>query len=180
MLLCFIYLNFVFADSFLGDFVKQNLFPLIMPITYDSLKLLRDDDRKIILTVVQDESDEKSAKLIKMLKSAASANREYMFAYVGVKQFDEFTETFGVGKKTSLPKMVVWDGDEEYYTVSYLSFCLCFFVFLKLSVNLNASFNSRIGLAFTFIAHRVKANFVTLKNYHTERKNNWLKLRQAC
>ncbi|KAL9680753.1 hypothetical protein QQ045_012532 [Rhodiola kirilowii] len=104
-------------DTFLGAFVKQNLFPLVMPITYESLKLLRDDDRKVALTIVQDESDEKSVKLIKLLKGAAASNRNFMFGYVGVKQFDEFTETFGVGKKTSLPKMVVWDGNEECYTV---------------------------------------------------------------
>ncbi|CAM8989201.1 unnamed protein product [Rhodiola kirilowii] len=106
-----------FEDTFLGAFVKQNLFPLVMPITYESLKLLRDDDRKVVLTIVQDESDEKSVKLIKLLKGAAASNRNFMFGYVGVKQFDEFTETFGVGKKTSLPTMVVWDGNEEYYTV---------------------------------------------------------------
>uniref|UniRef100_A0A7N0U961 Thioredoxin domain-containing protein n=1 Tax=Kalanchoe fedtschenkoi TaxID=63787 RepID=A0A7N0U961_KALFE len=106
-----------FEDTFLGAFVKQNLFPLVMPITYESLKLLRDDDRKVVLTVVQDESDEKSVKLIKLLKGAAFANRDFMFGYVGVKQFDEFTETFGIGKKTLLPKMMVWDGNEEYYSV---------------------------------------------------------------
>ncbi|CAM8911664.1 unnamed protein product [Rhodiola kirilowii] len=106
-----------FEDSFLGAFVKQNLFPLVMPITYESLKLLRDDDRNIVLTIVQDESNEKSVKLIKLLKGAASANHNFLFGYVGMKQFGEFTETFGVGKKTSLPKMVVWDGNEEYYTV---------------------------------------------------------------
>jgi protein disulfide-isomerase A1 len=91
-----------------------------MPINSDSLKTLKDDDRKIALTLVEDETDEKSKKIIKVLKAAASANRDLVFGYVGVKQFEDFADTFGADKKTTLPKMVVWDGDDEYFSVSYI------------------------------------------------------------
>lgn len=110
------------------------MLPLILPINQDSLKLIRDDDRKVVLTILEDEADEKSTELIKVLKSAASANRDLIFGYVGLKQFEEFVESFGIYKKTPLPKMIVWDGDEEYHTVSdsFISqkppdYCHCLF-----------------------------------------------------
>ncbi|GFP81374.1 protein disulfide isomerase-like 5-2 [Phtheirospermum japonicum] len=106
-----------FEDKFLEDYIKQSLVPLILPINQESLKLLKDDQRKIVLTIMEDEVDEKSETLIKVLKSAASANRDLVFGYVGFKQWDDFVESFEVDKKTQLPKMVVWDGNEEYYTV---------------------------------------------------------------
>jgi protein disulfide-isomerase A1 len=116
----FIPICFQYAEEFLEDFVKQSLLPLAMPINSDSLKTLKDDDRKIALTIVEDETDEKSKKIIKLLKAAASANRDLVFGYVGVKQFEDFADTFGANKKTTLPKMVVWGGDDEYFSVSYI------------------------------------------------------------
>ncbi|PPD88538.1 hypothetical protein GOBAR_DD14520 [Gossypium barbadense] len=65
------------ADEFLGDFIKQNLIPLAVPMNRETLKLLSDDDRKIVLTIMEDENEEKSQKLIKLLKAAASANRDF-------------------------------------------------------------------------------------------------------
>lgn len=106
------------AEDFLEDFLKQNFLPLTVPINYDTLKLLKNDERKIVLTILDDEDDEKSKHLIKLLKAAASANRDFIFAYVGVKQFEDFADTFEANKKTKLPKMVVWDGNEEYILVS--------------------------------------------------------------
>lgn len=67
---------------------------------------------------MEDENEEKSKKLVQLLKAAASANRDLVFAYVEFKQFEDFTESFGVNKKSELPKMVVWDGSEEYFMVS--------------------------------------------------------------
>ncbi|XP_047961276.1 protein disulfide isomerase-like 5-2 [Salvia hispanica] len=99
------------------DYVKQSMIPLILPINQDSLKSLRDDDRKVVLTILEDEVDDKSKEVIKVLKAAASANRDLVFGYVGLKQWGDFVESFEVYKKTPLPKMVIWDGDEEYYTV---------------------------------------------------------------
>lgn len=116
--MCYIKFSFKCADQFLEDFIKQNLFPLAVPITYDTLKWLGDDERKIVLTIVEDEDEEKSKKLIKILKSAASANRDLVFGYVGVKQWDDFADTFGANKKTKLPKMVIWNRNEDYLTVS--------------------------------------------------------------
>ncbi|KAM7280509.1 hypothetical protein ACFE04_007643 [Oxalis oulophora] len=107
-----------FEETFLEDFVKQNMLPLVVPINQDTLKLLKDDDRKIVLTIVEDESDEKSQKLLKYLKGAASANRDLVFGYVGVKQWEDFANTFGTDKNTKLPKMIVWGGDEEYLVVN--------------------------------------------------------------
>ncbi|KAL8110846.1 hypothetical protein AgCh_026552 [Apium graveolens] len=106
-----------FEDKFLEDFIKQSLFPLVLPISQDSLKTLRDDERKIVVTIVEDETTDKSKELVKVLKAAASANRDLVFGYVGVKQWEDFTESFEVYKKTVLPKMIVWDGDEQYFSV---------------------------------------------------------------
>ncbi|EEF28509.1 protein disulfide-isomerase 5-2 [Ricinus communis] len=106
-----------FEEKFLEDFIKQNFLPPAVPMNHDTLKILKDDERKIVLTIMEDESDEKSQKLIKLLKAAASANRDLVFGYVGVKQWEGFADTFGGNKKTKLPKMVVWNGDEEYLLV---------------------------------------------------------------
>ena len=95
------------------------MLPLVLPINYDTLKLLKDDERKIALTIVEDEDDDQTKNLITLLKAAASANRELVFAYVGSKQWGEFTDSFG-DKKTTLPKMVIWDGKDDYLMVSPL------------------------------------------------------------
>ncbi|KAE9446399.1 hypothetical protein C3L33_21700, partial [Rhododendron williamsianum] len=106
-----------FEDQFLEAFIKQNLFPPVLPINRETLKLLKDDDRKVVLTIMEDEEDEKSKELVKLLKAAASANRDLVFGYVGFKQWEEFSESFEITKRTKLPKMVVWDGNEEYFSV---------------------------------------------------------------
>ncbi|KAJ8551179.1 hypothetical protein K7X08_000549 [Anisodus acutangulus] len=106
-----------FEEKFLENYIKQNLLPLAMPINPDTLKLLKDDKRKIVLTIVEDENDEGSKGLVKLLKAAASANRDLVFAFVGFKQWQDFTESFEVSKKSKLPMMIVWDGDEEYFSV---------------------------------------------------------------
>ncbi|KAL0015877.1 hypothetical protein SO802_002946 [Lithocarpus litseifolius] len=106
-----------FEEEFLEDFIKQNMFPPVIPINHETLKALKDDDRKIVLTIVEDDTEEKSKKTFKLLKAAASANRDLIFGYVGVKQWDDFADTFGANKKTKLPKMVIWDGDVEYFSV---------------------------------------------------------------
>ena len=67
---------------------------------------------------MRDEKEEKSLKLIKLLKAAASANHDLVFGYVGVKQWEEFADTFGANEKTNLPKLIIWNGDEEYFSVS--------------------------------------------------------------
>ncbi|KAG2320444.1 hypothetical protein Bca4012_056517 [Brassica carinata] len=107
-----------FEDGFLEEFVKQNFLPLILPINRDTLKLLKEDERKMVLTIVEDETHESMGKLIKALRAAAHANRDLVFGYVGVEQFEEFADSFHADKKAKLPKIVVWDGDEEYYQVS--------------------------------------------------------------
>lgn len=106
-----------FDEEFLEEFIKQNFLPLSVPINQDTLNLLKDDKRKIVLAIVEDETEEKSQKLVTTLKAAASANRELVFCYVGIKQFADFADTFEANKKSKLPKMVVWDGNENYLTV---------------------------------------------------------------
>ncbi|XVF30026.1 hypothetical protein REPUB_Repub16aG0021800 [Reevesia pubescens] len=105
-----------FEDEFLGDFIKQNLLPLAVPMNHETLNLLKDDDRKIFLTIMEDENEEKSQKLIKLLKAAASANHDLVFGYVGVKQWEDFADTFGADEKTNLPKLIIWNGGEEYFS----------------------------------------------------------------
>ncbi|KAF1880569.1 hypothetical protein Lal_00011628 [Lupinus albus] len=104
-----------FEDEFLEDFVKQNLIPLAVPVSRDTLKLMEADDRKIVLSIVEDENEEKSRELVKLLKAAASANRDLIFGYVGVKQLEEFAEKFDI--RTKLPKMVIWDKSDDYLSV---------------------------------------------------------------
>lgn len=70
---------------------------------------------------MEDVVEEKSQKLINLLKAASSANRDLVFAYVGVKQWEDFADTFEANKKTKLPKLIVWDGNEEYSLVSLIS-----------------------------------------------------------
>ncbi|XVF30022.1 hypothetical protein REPUB_Repub16aG0021500 [Reevesia pubescens] len=106
-----------FEDEFLGDFIKQNLLPLVVPLNHETLKLLKDEKRKIVLTITVDEDEDQSQNLIKLLKAAASANRDLVFGYVGVKQWEDFADKFGANEKTKLPKMIVWNGDEEYFSV---------------------------------------------------------------
>lgn len=106
-----------FEEEFVEDYIKQSLLPLTLPITEETLRLLKDDERKIILTILEDETDDRSKGLVKLLKAAASANRDFAFVFVGFKQWQGFAESFDVSKKTKLPKMVVWDGDEEYFSV---------------------------------------------------------------
>lgn len=110
------------AEKFLEDYIKQSLLPLVLPINEDTLKSLKDDKRKIVLTIVEDENDEKSKGLVKLLKSAASANRDLVFAFVGFNQWQDFAESFEVSKKIKLPMMTVWDGNEEYFKVSLKPF----------------------------------------------------------
>ncbi|KAM0858170.1 hypothetical protein ACQ4PT_048006 [Festuca glaucescens] len=106
-----------FEGTFLHDFIQQSLLPITVPINAETLKMLKDDDRKVVLTVLEDEFDETSTQLIKVLRSAANANHDLVFGYVGVKQWEEFTEPFHDSKTSQLPKMIVWDKDEEYEVV---------------------------------------------------------------
>ncbi|KAH1090591.1 hypothetical protein J1N35_017848 [Gossypium stocksii] len=106
-----------FEDSFLGDFVKQNLLPLVVPLNYETLKLLKDEERKIVLTILNDENEDQSQNLIRLLKAAASANPDLVFSYVGVEQWEDFADKFEANQKTKLPKMIVWNGNEEYFSV---------------------------------------------------------------
>ncbi|KAD6119326.1 hypothetical protein E3N88_10597 [Mikania micrantha] len=106
-----------FEDKYLEEFIQQSLLPLTLPITRENLKLLKDDKRKIVLTIVEDETNYESKQLFKLLRAAASANRDFVFAYVGFKQWKDFAEAFEVGRKTPLPKMVVWDGNEIFFSV---------------------------------------------------------------
>ncbi|XP_057721907.1 protein disulfide-isomerase 5-2 [Arachis stenosperma] len=104
-----------FEDEFLEDFVKQNLIPLAVPVSRDTLKLIQADGRKTVLAIVDDEDEERSKELVKLLKAAASANRDLIFGYVGIRQMEEFAEKFDIG--TKLPKLVVWDNSDEYLSV---------------------------------------------------------------
>uniref|UniRef100_A0A0D9VGY1 Thioredoxin domain-containing protein n=1 Tax=Leersia perrieri TaxID=77586 RepID=A0A0D9VGY1_9ORYZ len=104
--------------AFLEEFIRNSLLPLTVPINRETVKMLNDDGRKVVLTILEDdESDENFLRLIKVLRSAASANRDLVFGYVGVKQWEEFTDTFDVSKSSELPKMLVWDKKEEYEIV---------------------------------------------------------------
>ncbi|WOL12712.1 protein disulfide isomerase-like 5-2 [Canna indica] len=106
-----------FEGEFLEDFIRQNQLPLTVPVNSETLKLMNDDKRKIVLAIVEDELDENSVKLVRILRSAANANRDLIFGYVGLKQWGEFVDAFDINKSSKLPKLLVWDGNEEYYIV---------------------------------------------------------------
>ncbi|KAI0496086.1 hypothetical protein KFK09_022393 [Dendrobium nobile] len=106
-----------FEGHFLDDFVRQNQLPLVVPINYETLKLLNSDDRKIVLTIVNDELDVKSLELFKILRSAATTNRDLVFGFIGVKQWEDFANSFDVNRNTKLPMILVWDGNDEYELV---------------------------------------------------------------
>ncbi|XP_062184409.1 protein disulfide isomerase-like 5-2 [Phragmites australis] len=106
-----------FEGDFLEDFVRQSLLPSTVPINTETLQMLNDDERKVVLAILEDDSDDNSAQLVKVLRSAANANRDLVFGYVGVKQWEEFVETFDISKTSQLPKLLVWDRNEEYELV---------------------------------------------------------------
>ncbi|KAI9124564.1 hypothetical protein K1719_004486 [Acacia pycnantha] len=103
-----------FEEKIVEDFVKQNLIPLVAPVSFDTLKLMESDGRRIVLTIFEDEDEERSKEFIKLLKAGASSNRDLIFGHVGVKRLEDFAEKFDLNK---LPKMVVWDGSDEYLSV---------------------------------------------------------------
>lgn len=106
------------AENSLEGYIKKSLLPLVFPISQGSLKSLQDDERKVLVTIVKDETVEKPKGLLKVLKAAASANPDLVFGYVGLKQWEDFVQSFEVDKETEFPRMVVWDGNENYYLVS--------------------------------------------------------------
>ncbi|GLJ44262.1 hypothetical protein SUGI_0925500 [Cryptomeria japonica] len=106
-----------FEGGFLNEFIQQSLLPLCVPIRYDTLKLIQEDARPIALTIMKDEREDESLQIIKMLKAAASGNRDLIFAFVGLAQWEEFVDTFNVGEGTKLPIIIVWNGDSEYHSV---------------------------------------------------------------
>ncbi|KAL5203174.1 hypothetical protein ABZP36_014126 [Zizania latifolia] len=71
-----------------------------------------DDDRKVVLTILEDDSDENALQLAKVLRSAANANHDLVSGYVGAKQWAEFVETFDIARSSQLPKLLVWDRNE--------------------------------------------------------------------
>ncbi|KAK1279268.1 Protein disulfide isomerase-like 5-3 [Acorus gramineus] len=99
---------FELAEDFLEDYIRQNQLLLCFPLTIDILKQLGEEKRKVVLTIMDDVSDEKSLKLIRTLKSAASANRDSLFSYVGVKQWEEFADTFDVIKIQNCQDWLSW------------------------------------------------------------------------
>lgn len=142
------------------------MLPLVLPLSEDSLRLLKDDKRKVVVTIMKDEVDEKSYQLIKVLKAAASANRDLIFGYVGLKQWEDFVESFEVYKKTPLPKMVVWDGNDEYHTVSdgfsfYKNFLEFFYHLFDFSGFSNGfSFNDSFLRIILFVTRSVQLEYV--------------------
>ncbi|MBA0865497.1 hypothetical protein Goshw_012744 [Gossypium schwendimanii] len=105
------------AGEFLEDFIKQNFLPPVVPLNHETLKLLKDEKRKIVLTITADENEDQTQNLIKLLKAAASTNRDLVFGYFGLKQWEDFADKFEANEKTKFPKIIVWDGDEDYFSV---------------------------------------------------------------
>ncbi|KAK4794327.1 hypothetical protein SAY86_012321 [Trapa natans] len=57
-----------------------------------TLNLLKDDDRKIVLTIVEDETEDEWQKLVKVLKAAASANRDLVAGSEIIRGEDQGTQ----------------------------------------------------------------------------------------
>ncbi|KAG8493524.1 hypothetical protein CXB51_011069 [Gossypium anomalum] len=106
-----------YGGEFLEDFIKQNFLPPVVPLNPETLKLLKDEKRKIVLTITADENEDQTQNLIKLLKAAAFTNRDFVFGYFGLKQWKDFADKFEANEKTKLPKIILWDGDEDYFSV---------------------------------------------------------------
>ncbi|KAI7750924.1 hypothetical protein M8C21_003089 [Ambrosia artemisiifolia] len=75
-----------FEDKSVEEFIQQNLLPLTLPITGESLKLLKDDKRKIVLTIVEDETHHESKEFIKlMVRRAFTAKIKNLKSHFSLK-----------------------------------------------------------------------------------------------
>jgi protein disulfide-isomerase A1 len=79
-----------------GRFYKAVPTAFTVSTNRETVKVLKDDGRKVVLIILEDELDENAPQLRKVLRSAANANHDLVFGFVGVKQWEEFTETFDV------------------------------------------------------------------------------------
>ncbi|KAL2653309.1 hypothetical protein R1flu_021437 [Riccia fluitans] len=103
-----------FGGADLEVFVRVNLMPLVTKMSSETLKHLREDGRPIVLGIYSGRQSDSAAQFIKMLKSAAPANRGFVFAYVDAAMWPAFVKPFGVEKTTVLPTVVIWNGLAEY------------------------------------------------------------------
>ncbi|BBN12954.1 hypothetical protein MPTK1_5g24280 [Marchantia polymorpha subsp. ruderalis] len=109
----------VFYGPFEGvdmeDFVRQNMMPLVTKMSFESLKLVREDGRPIAIGIYDGQQDDGSVRqFMKMLKAAAPANRGFIFSYVDAAKWPSFLKPFGIEKGTTLPTLIVWNGLAEY------------------------------------------------------------------
>ncbi|KAL0351370.1 UNVERIFIED_CONTAM: protein disulfide-isomerase 5-2 [Sesamum calycinum] len=117
-----IFIGFGLNESVISDlgvkYKKKAWFSVAKDFS-DDIMSLYDFDKVPALVAIHPAYNEQSIFYgpYEVLKAAASANRDLVFGYVGFKQWEDFVESFEVYKKTPLPRMVVWDGDEEYYMV---------------------------------------------------------------
>ncbi|CAM6086549.1 unnamed protein product [Calypogeia fissa] len=104
-----------FEGSDLGDYILQHLMPSVSSVDNPEIvQRLKDDGRPIAIGVVGSKSDSSSVSFIQKLKMAAPANRAFVFAYVETTKALAFVEPFGIGKASSLPTVVIWDGESHF------------------------------------------------------------------
>eukprot|EP00249_Psilotum_nudum_P027252 c34704_g1_i1 orf=229-1575(-) len=106
-----------FEGNDLAQFVRQNFLPLVTSLTFDNLKLFKEDGRPIALAILKDTLLDQSASIIKEMKAAAPANRAFVFAYVDAVKWPEFVESFHT-RGSTFPRFVIWNGDSDYFVTT--------------------------------------------------------------
>ena len=103
-----------------AEFVSQNLLPLVTPMTWETLRLVKEDGRPVVVAVLESDSTPEAKDFIKKLKMAAPAFRKFVFTYVVGPEWPEFLRPFYIRKDTKLPTVFVWD-DDTFVLVSLLT-----------------------------------------------------------
>lgn len=109
----------VFTGMALPKFIKQNLVPLVIPLTVDNLELLKEDGRPHVVAVLESGTTPEAKAFIGKMKGAARANRAFVFSHVVASQWPKFVRPFNLGKKPVLPTVLIWEG-QTYSKVSPL------------------------------------------------------------
>lgn len=89
--------------------MKRNLLALVTPVNFDSLKVLTEDGRPNVVTVLDSNSSVEADAFLKKMRVAAQANRDFLFSSVVASEWPKFVRPFALGKKPLLPTVIIWD-----------------------------------------------------------------------
>lgn len=93
------------------EFVEQNLLQLVTPMSMETLRLVKEDGRPVVVAVLESDVTPEAKDFVKKLKMAAPANRGFVFTSVVGPEWPAFVRPFNLGKSTTLPTVLIWVGD---------------------------------------------------------------------